>query len=105
MNIYQVNMYICCDFMYQHNRGMLEIFNDMITLNVSPHSHNTRQETIYKIRYCYTKIRQNILAYTVSKCWNTIVIKNHLEDGNSFIIACIYTYFEQLILRNEYNVA
>ena len=84
MNIYQVNKYICCDFMFKHNRGMLpEIFNDMITINVSPHSYNTRQETVYKIPYSYTKIRQNTLAYTGSKCWNTIVIKNHLEDCTS----------------------
>ena len=81
MNIYQVSKYICCGIMYKHNRGMLpEIFNDMITLNVSPHSLNTRQETVYKIPYCCTKIRQNTLAYTGSKCWNTILIKNHLED-------------------------
>ena len=84
MNIYQVNKYTCCDFMYKHNRGMLpEIFNDMTTLNVSPHSHNMRQQTIDKKLYCYTKIRQNTLAYTGSKFWNTIVIKNHLEDCTS----------------------
>ena len=59
-----------------------EIFNDMITLNVSPHNHNMRQETVYKIPYC-KKIRQNTLAYTGSKYWNTKVIKNHLEDCTS----------------------
>ena len=84
LNIYQVNKNTCCDFMYKHNRGMLpEIFNYVITLNVSPHSYNTRQGTTYKIPYCYTKIRQNTLAYTGSKYWNTIVIKNHLEDCTS----------------------
>ena len=70
--------------MYKHNIGILpEIFNDMIALNVSPHSHYMRQETVYKIPYCYTKIRQNTLAYTGSKCWNTKVIKNYLEDCTS----------------------
>ena len=84
MNIYQVNKYLCCDVMYKHNRVILpEIFSNIITLNVSPHSHNMRQETVYKILYCYTKIRQNTLAYTGSKYWNTIVIKNHLEDCTS----------------------
>ena len=47
------------------------------------HIVSTRQGTTYKIPYCYKKIRQNTLAYTGSKYWNTMVIKNHLEDCTS----------------------
>ena len=88
--------------MYKHNRGMLpEIFNDMINLNVSPHSYNTRQGATYKIPYCYTKIRQNTQAYTGSKYWNTIVS----FPLSSLIYAMYHVYMNCIIMKtiNHYH--
>ena len=85
MNIYQLNKYISCVLMYKHNRGMLpNIFNDMLTQHITSHNHNMRQEKVYKIPYC--KHQTKSTGIFGPKLWNTIVIKNNLDDYMSIYI-------------------
>ena len=57
-----------------------------VTYHFTQSKYETRQETVYKIPYCKTNIRQNTLAYVGPKLWNTIVIKDHLDDCTSIYI-------------------
>ena len=77
MNIYQLNKYVTCILMYNHNRGMLtNIFNDMFMKHTASHNYNMRQHITYKIPHYKTNTRQNTLAYAASELWNTVTMKN-----------------------------
>ena len=81
MNIYQLNKYVTCILMYTHNRGMLpNIFNDMFMKHTPSHNYNMRQHVAYKLPHCKTNTKQKTLTYVGPKLWNTVIMKNHIDD-------------------------
>ena len=80
MDIYQIKQYMCCIFMYKHNKAMLPtLFNDVFVLSPMTHKYSTRQKFAYKIPFCRTKCRQLSLAYVGPKIWNTLILDNCLQ--------------------------
>ena len=80
MNIYQLNKYVTCIIMYKHNRGMLpNIFNDMFIKHTPSHNYN---ETTYSLQNT-TLQKQNTLTYASPNLWNTVIMKNHIDDCTS----------------------
>ena len=85
MNIYQLNRYVTCILMYKHNMGMLpNTFNDM--KHTRSHNYNMRQHIAYKIVHCKTNTKQNTLTHVGPKLWNTVIMKNHIDDCTSMNI-------------------
>ena len=87
MTIYQLNKFVTCILMYKHNRGILSnIFNDMFMMHTPSHNYNMRQHIAYKIPHCKTNIKQNTLTYVGPKLWNTVIMKNHIDNCTSISI-------------------
>ena len=67
--------------MYKHNWGMLpNIFNDIFMKHTPSHNYNMRQHVPYMIPYCKTNTKQNTLTYVGQQLWNTVIMKNHIDD-------------------------
>ena len=87
MNIYQLNKYVTCILKYKHSRGMLpNIFNDIFMKHTLSHNYNMRQHIADKIQHCKTNTKQNTLTYVGPKLWNTVIMKNHIDDCTSMNI-------------------
>ena len=67
MTIYQLNKYLTCIIIKLHN-------------------YNMRQHIAYKIPHCKTNTKQNTLTEVGPKPWNTVIMKNHIDDCTSISI-------------------
>ena len=59
------------------------VFNGRLVKHTPSHNSTVRQHTAYKIPHCKTNTRQNTLACVGPKLWNTISMKNHIEECTS----------------------
>ena len=79
-----IHMFYLLILMYKHNRP--NIFNDMFMKHTLSHNYNMRQHVAYKIPHCKTNTTQNTLTYVGPKLWNTVIMKNHIDDCTSMNI-------------------
>ena len=87
MTICQLNKYVTCILMYKHIRGILpNICNDMFMKHTPTHNYNVIQHIAYKIPLCKTNIKQNTTTYVGPKLWNTVIMKNGIDNCTSISI-------------------
>ena len=80
MNMYQINSYLCCILIFEHNKRVLPIlFNDVFVLSTMTHKYSTKYKLAYKIPFCITNCRQFSLAYVGPQMWNTLNLNNSLH--------------------------
>ena len=55
VNMYKINSYhLYCILMFEHNKGILPTFNDLLVLSTMTHKYSTKQKLAYKIPFCRT---------------------------------------------------
>jgi len=88
MNVYELNIYSICMFMFKHWKGLLpSSFDCMFKKRYMVHTCNTRSSHMYELILCRTETRKNSIAY------NGPFVFNRFLKSELFDISCINSIY------------
>lgn len=80
MNVYELNIYCTCMFMFKHWKGFLpKSFDSMFKKRNMVHSCNTRSSHMYELILCRTETRKKTIAYNGPLVFNRL-LRSELLD-------------------------
>ena len=73
LNVYDMNKFHICLFMYKLKMDLLPaFFKDMFSTNDKIHTYNTRQASFFHVQFCKTNLSKFLLQYRGPQFFNAI---------------------------------
>ena len=97
MNVYELNIYSICMFMFKHWKGLLpSSFVNVFKRRFMVHTCNTRSSHTYELILCRTETRKKSISY------NGPIVFNKLLKSELIDISCINSiyYFKYLMKKH-----
>ena len=87
MNVYDLNIFYVCMFMFKYQNGSLPtVLQNMFTLRQDIHIHETRNRSMYKLIHCRTEIRKKSFVYIGASYYNQLMQNPSFQMSDSHSI-------------------
>ena len=101
LNIYSINIYSKCLFMFDYVHGCLpKVFDGMFRYNHNVHNHSTRHNDYFHLPFCRTEMSKNSIVYSGPYVFNK-TMKN--MSANNIYLTSKHIFKKSLLqhLLNE----